>query len=658
MSDHDKSKIELLAELKLLRQRCAKLEAAEHLESRAAEEKWRSIVRNAPVFMSLIDHRGTITFLNRTQPGTKVEDAVGRSVFDYTQPDYHATLREALAGAFENGRNAFFTSVAAGPNGQAAWYETYVAPVVVAGKVVSASFIAVDVTERKMAEQQLSTERNRAQKYFDIAGAILLVLDRNGIVELLNRAGRVLLGYADGELIGKNWINTCVPAHDRTQVATIFNRMMKGEVEPIELHENAIITRAGKERIIAWHNTLLTDTDGRPIGTLSSGLDVTRQRQTQQALERTQNELEQRVRQRTLELSESNRRLSSEIEERRTAETQLQVIYDGMVDGLLVAEFATKRVVRVNSSICRMFGYSKDELLQLSIDDLHPPAGMHAILEHFKSRADRDVVVAENAALLRKDGSIFYGDIASRFIVYGGVRCLIGFCRDITERKEARETLQREHRVLRDLLKSQDRERQLIAYDIHDGLAQQLVGAIMQFEMVHLQASQNKPEAMENCDAGLRMLRKALAEARRLIGGLRPPILDELGVVAAIGHIVHDESDDDGPEIDFRTDIAFERLEPALENTIYRVVQECLTNARRYSQSEKIRIELVQENDRLRIEVIDWGIGFDPTVERDGSFGLEGITERARLLGGLARVDSKPGEGTRIRVVLPLAFAH
>ena len=91
-----------------------------------------------------------------------------------------------------------------------------------------------------------------------------------------------------------------------------------------------------------------------------------------------------------------------------------------------------------------------------------------------------------------------------------------------------------------------------------------------------------------------------------------------------------------------------------MENVIYRIVQEGLSNARNHSKSKKIRVSLKQRGDRLRIEIRDWGVGFDPKLVQEDHFGLEGIRERARLLGGKCSIKSKPGEGTVIMVELPL----
>ena len=98
----------------------------------------------------------------------------------------------------------------------------------------------------------------------------------------------------------------------------------------------------------------------------------------------------------------------------------------------------------------------------------------------------------------------------------------------------------------------------------------------------------------------------------------------------------------------------FDRLAPSLEIAAFRIVQECLTNACRYSKSRKVRIELRQIDGRMRIDVQDWGIGFDPERVQSGHFGLEGIRERARLLDGVAIIRAAPQQGTHITVELPL----
>ncbi len=233
---------------------------------------------------------------------------------------------------------------------------------------------------------------------------------------------------------------------------------------------------------------------------------------------------------------------------------------------------------------------------------------------------------------------------------------MVGTNIDIHERKQVQETLERERRTLRRMLRASDHERQLIAYDIHDGLAQKLAAALMQLQSCQHFCKQQPEKAKNLYEFGLEMLRQAHAEARRLISGVRPPILDESGITAAIAHLVHDQGN--GREIEFQSRVSFNRLPDILENALYRIAQEALSNACKHSCSQKVRLSLVQENVQVQLEVQDWGVGFDSMIVGADRFGLEGIRERARLLGGTARIESELGRGTLVAVALPLIVEH
>jgi signal transduction histidine kinase len=107
--------------------------------------------------------------------------------------------------------------------------------------------------------------------------------------------------------------------------------------------------------------------------------------------------------------------------------------------------------------------------------------------------------------------------------------------------------------------------------------------------------------------------------------------------------------------IQFTADVQSERLEPLLESVIYRIAQEAISNVRRHSKSDRTEIRLTQRNDRIRMEIRDWGVGFNPDRIEGKRLGLKGIRERARLMRGRAVIDSAPGKGTRMCVDLPSA---
>lgn len=217
-------------------------------------------------------------------------------------------------------------------------------------------------------------------------------------------------------------------------------------------------------------------------------------------------------------------------------------------------------------------------------------------------------------------------------------------------RKMAQESLEAKQRLLQDLFKAQEYERRLTSYELHDGVTQYVAGAIMHLES-HVQAhcDGRMPSELEIVAS---LLKKSLEESRRLINGLRPPVLDESGVVGAIEHLIHEPSTQ-GPQIAFEHAEKFPRLAPVLEAAVFRIAQEAVNNATRHSESSKMRITLKKEKNRIRLEVQDWGKGFATTSIPKERWGLRGICERGKLLGGSVAIDSAPGQGTTISVDLP-----
>ena len=165
--------------------------------------------------------------------------------------------------------------------------------------------------ERKRAEEALREERDRAQGYLDVAEVMLLVVDADERVALVNRKGCQTLRYEEEEILGQNWFDRFVPERLRDEVRGVFRRLMAGDVEPVEHHENPVVTKGGEERIIAWHNALLTDEAGNVTGTLSSAEDITERKQAEEQLRRHRDQLEELVAERTAELTAANRELEA-----------------------------------------------------------------------------------------------------------------------------------------------------------------------------------------------------------------------------------------------------------------------------------------------------------------------------------------------------------
>ena len=480
--------------------------------------------------------------------------------------------------------------------------------------------LAADIAKREQLEESLRQSEEKYRTLVEMSPDAVFMTDLEGHVTFASR--RLMEIYGSDtleELFGRNPLDFFAPQDHARFHATLRTALEERVLRNVEfsfLKNDRTLFRGEVSAAV------ICGSSEEPIGFVVILRDVTERKRSEEAL--------------------------------RQGHDELQAIYDGLLDGIVVMDIENARPIRANAAICWMLGYSEEEMKSLSSAAFHPPEVMHKIQGHLQAVAQGKVARFQNMAFLRRDGSVFYADVVSSRIAYGEKFCRISLVHDVTQRRQAQEASERERRTLEHLFRSSDHERQLIAYEIHDGLAQYLAGAIMQFDTFSHLRDKTPKEANKTYDVGMSMLRQSHAEARRLISGVRPPILDEAGIVAAISQLIHEHRQSDGPKIEFQAAVKFGRLVSIQENAIYRIVQEALANACKYSKSEKVRVGLVQQGNGIRIEVQDWGIGFDPETIGGDSFGLAGIRERTRLLGGTSSIDSTRGCGTRITVELPL----
>jgi signal transduction histidine kinase len=225
---------------------------------------------------------------------------------------------------------------------------------------------------------------------------------------------------------------------------------------------------------------------------------------------------------------------------------------------------------------------------------------------------------------------------------------------EVAKRTKVEAALHEEHRHLRSVLEIYEQDRRLVAYDIHDGFVQTAAAAQMGLQAAIGVYKRDPEKAIELTVRSLEQLQQSLTQVRSLMHGLRPVVLEESGLSAAVEQLVHDAETDSEARIDWTSQVSFGRLSPALEMSIFRIIQEGLTNALRHGKSDHVSICMKQVDRTIHLSIEDHGVGFDPTEPKIGHFGLEGIRERARLFGGAARIESAPGKGARIDVELPV----
>jgi two-component system, NarL family, sensor histidine kinase DegS len=215
------------------------------------------------------------------------------------------------------------------------------------------------------------------------------------------------------------------------------------------------------------------------------------------------------------------------------------------------------------------------------------------------------------------------------------------------------EALQTQNHLLTHLLDVEERKQKLMAYDIHDGLAQKLTGALHKFEKFRELQASNAAEPLKLLNVGVNLLRQAIQETHRLVSGLQSPLLEKFSMAAVIGEFIQESRELAVVDIEYYHDIQTCVLPLSLVGAVFRIVQESLINACCHSKSKKIQVELTEQDRCIRILVRDWGIGFDPENVEEGHFGLQGIQARAEQFGGKAVITSSPGSGASIFVEIP-----
>jgi PAS domain S-box-containing protein len=233
----------------------------------------------------------------------------------------------------------------------------------------------------------------------------------------------------------------------------------------------------------------------------------------------------------------------------------------------------------------------------------------------------------------------------------GRPRCWQGILTDITERRQA-EAVRKE--LLARLISAQEDERRRVADDVHDDTLQALAAAIMELQMVG--ARVDDPVGRLHLARALESLRRSLQSARTLVFNLRPPLLDSSGLGPAIGQQLDQLAQRTGcrSELDWSGD---ERLDPALEATVFRTVQEALANVAKHAQARNVAVHGWRKEDQLEVQIRDDGLGFvatDPLAGTPGHLGLRAMAERMEMVGGRFAVETGPSSGTTVTLHVPI----
>ncbi|MDB4915020.1 MAG: domain S-box protein [Gemmatimonadetes bacterium] len=239
----------------------------------------------AGVILLALDMQGRVTLVNAyacSTFGWSADELIGRDFIDTCVParlrpetrDRHRTV--------QRGDDSIVASEIVTSSGEERlieWRTTFIRDD--AGEITGTLSSGADITDRMRAEQALRAERDRAQRYLDTADVIMLALDTDGRITSINRKGCELLGWSEAELLGRDWVEMCLPFRTRPVTGQKFRNLLGGDQSTIN---NAVVTKDGYERLIEWRNRVLRDDAGHVVGTFSSGTDITERHEAVEAL--------------------------------------------------------------------------------------------------------------------------------------------------------------------------------------------------------------------------------------------------------------------------------------------------------------------------------------------------------------------------------------
>jgi PAS domain S-box-containing protein len=326
-------------------------------ERKRAEERFRLVVESSPSSVVMVDQEGKIRLVNsQAEKSFRYNRAelIGRSV--------EILVPERFRNKHIEYRKMFLLNPTARPMGEgrdlhALRKDGTEFPVEIGLSIVHSNegtmilSSIIDISKRKLAEEELRREKEKAQKYLDVAEVMLVAINEDEEITMINKNGCRLLGHDENEIIGKNWFDKFIPVSAREDTKAVFKKLLRGELGPLEFHENKIVNKAGEEKLIAWHNSLLKDDESRIVGTLSSGVDITEQKKSEQIL--------------------------------RESEEKLKAIMDNTPDAVLVYDEQGETII-LNKAACRLF-CDKDSNELTNVWKIIPPESRDKFVEELKS---------------------------------------------------------------------------------------------------------------------------------------------------------------------------------------------------------------------------------------------------------------------------------
>jgi PAS domain S-box-containing protein len=494
------------------------------------------------------------------------------------------------------------------------WQSNYIYP-----SANGLSIFIRDISEQKKAETEISKARDLANKLIDSLPGVFYFFDAAGKFIRWNKEFERATGYSAEEIAKMHPIDFFA-ADEKAYIAKRIEGVFSDGINDAEA---SFLTRDGK-RIPYYFKAVLINFDGKPC-LLGNGIDIAERKRAE------------------LEVIES--------------EQKYKLLFESNPLPMWMLNLPAYNVIDVNNAALFQYGYSREEFLSLSVYDFRPKED----IEKFKATTNtafRDIHYAGVWRHKRKNGTILYVDIVTYDLRHKGQETRLVLANDVTEKHTAEEKLKESYEAIRKLTghlqNIREEERLHISREIHDELGQLLTVLKMDVSWLNKKIEPDNVIAKEKVAEILGVIDTTVKTVRRIAAELRPGLLDDLGLPAAMEWHMEEFERRSGilkelyiPEIEMR-------LSGSMKIGIFRIFQESLTNVARHSEATKVAVSLVENEKQLILTIKDNGKGFEEKRSIKKTLGLLGMKERSQMMGGQYSIAGVKGEGTTVTVIIPL----
>lgn len=502
------------------------------------------------------------------------------------------------------------------------WFQNHIYP-----SPEGLSVFFSDITIRKKAEKRVAESELRFRTLTKTAPVGIFETDANGLTTYVNETWMEYSGMSFEEALGEGWLKAVHPDDLEMLVKSWYR---KTEEAASSLSEYRLVDKKGRVRWVNGKAIPVINTEGFTTGYIGTITDVT---ELKQALE-------------LLTKSDETLNRAQAISKVGNWEFNLQT-----------SELTwSKELYR----IFELEGHPPETLFEAYRNKYHPD-DMYKLDEVIKRAVEKGKGYSYEHRIVCNDGSIKYIFGIGEVVIdtSGKVTGLKGTGQDITERKLIEDTLNERTAQLRELSTHlqnvREEERTKIAREIHDELGQQLTGLKMDMAWLKKRNNQNDDEIKDKFDDALQLIDATVNSIRRIATELRPSIIDDLGLNAALEWQVNDFAERMDVELEYNNDFDDMAIAPNFSIGLFRILQESLTNIAKHAKAKKVMVDIARVEDMVQLTVQDDGVGFDTSAKpADQCFGLLGIKERTYMMKGDCIIHSMPGEGTKIGIRIPV----